>query len=167
MKDGDPAGDGKVCRMQHYESNACDRREWNGVWAARHAGGLTLLEVMIAIAVVVTAATAILCGLSAAYANERVSSEQIAAQNLARRMQEELMGVPFDDLIPNYDATSVTSGGLRALLNVNQAQPASGAPTLLRIQVRVRRLGEANDILSLVTLRSDRRAPRSAWLSSP
>ena len=77
------------------------------------------------------------------------------------------MGVPFDDLIPNYDATSVTSGGLRALLNVNQAQPASGAPTLLRIQVRVRRLGEANDILSLVTLRSDRRAPRSAWLSSP
>jgi len=124
---------------------------------------LTLLELAVALAVIAIAALGIVSYLSTGYAVDREATQTMAAQNLARRTMEELHEAPFSTLIQNYDLTQVTDGDLRALIRVEQLEPQVGTPSLLRLQVTVRRISDNRMLFRLVSLRADYRSPASAW----
>ena len=131
------------------------------------SGGFTLLEITVALAVIAIAALGVLSCLTTGYTIDREAADTITAQNLSRRVIEELLGAPFDDLIPNYDNTQVDNEGFRATIRAQQVLPAAGSPSLIRLQVAVRVDGDNRDLVKVVTLRSDHRAPASAWLTRP
>jgi hypothetical protein len=121
----------------------------------------------VALAVIAIAALGVLSCLTTGYTIDREAADTIAAQNLARRGMEELLSAPFDDLVPNYENTQVDDSGLRATIRAEQVLPLSGSPSLIRLQVTVRAIGETRDLVKVVTLRADHRAPSSAWLTRP
>ena len=133
----------------------------------RPEGGFTLIEITVALAVVAITALGVLSCLSTGYAVDREATNTMAAHNLARRVMEELLNAPFVDLITNYDNTQVVQDGLDANIKVERVLPATGTASLLRLQVAVRVSGGSRDLVKLVTLRANRRAPNSAWFTGP
>lgn len=128
-------------------------------------GGFTLLEITVALAIVTITAMGVMSCLTAGFTVDREATEAIASQNLARRLMEELLQAPFDGLMATYNNTQVSQDDLRAVIRVQQVAPPSGAPSLVRLQVAVRVNGDTSDMVKLVTLRADHRAPASAWRS--
>jgi hypothetical protein len=130
---------------------------------SKERGGWSTLEVALSVAVLVLAALGVLSCVTAGLAVDRESSDQIAAQNLARRLMDELLRVPFETMVASYDKTKVVTDDLEATLRVGPVAPAAGAPSLLRMTVTVRSVGQEFAIVSVTGLRADRRPPESAW----
>lgn len=139
----------------------------------RDAAGFTLIEIIIAMGVFSLTALGVVSGLSKSYEIDTDVSQQIEAQNFARHVMEELLiesfdVVTFEDMISSYNNTQVTSdnNNLQATLDIDQILPSSGAATLVRFQVTVTEPGDNEQLARIVTLRSQRQAPSSAWLSN-
>jgi type II secretory pathway pseudopilin PulG len=136
--------------------------------------GITLVEVVLALGIFSLTAMGIVSGLSQSYAIDTDLSEKVEAQNFARHIMEELLiesydVVTFEDMISNYDNTQIASNennNLVATLRIEKVMPASGEATLVRIQVTVANPGGDEQLARIVTLRSQRKAPSSAWLSN-
>lgn len=149
----------------HQRSNGWRRNPGRSM---ETGGGFTLLEVIIALVIVALAALGVASGMAGNYVVDREASLAMEAQNLAGQLVEELLVVPFDELITNFNGTVVTNAdnSLRGALSVVQVAPTVGAPSLIRIEVTVTPVGDATKVLSrTVTLRSDHSAPQSAWLT--
>jgi len=125
--------------------------------------GLTLLELAVTVAVIAIAALGIVSYISTGYAVDREATETLAAQNLARRVMEELQEAPFTTLIENFDRTQIVEGDLRAVIRIDQIEPQVGAPSLVRLQVTVQRRVDNRLLFRLLSLRADHRSPASAW----
>lgn len=74
--------------------------------------GFTLVEVAVSIAVLVIAASGLLGALVSSTSLGRVTHESAIAQQAARRVLEELQGVPFDEIFASYNASNLDDLGL-------------------------------------------------------
>lgn len=108
-------------------ANACRER------CARAGGraGFTIVEVMVAVVVLVIAIVGIVGSMLSAMALNRVNRETTIAQQAARRMVEEVSGVPFRDAYVIYNQEVGDDGGASmaergAGFAVNGLRPQNG-----------------------------------------
>lgn len=99
----------------------------------RRESGFTILEVMVAAAVLATALMGVLAALIAADTQVAVSQEHTVAMESARQMLEQLQGLPLAEVVRRYDTLATddpggagTAPGSR--FAVPGLQPVAGAP---------------------------------------
>jgi prepilin-type N-terminal cleavage/methylation domain-containing protein len=108
--------------------------------------GFSLLEMLIAFAIMATAATSLfLLGATTAVGNTR-SKEHAAASALAVDKIEELRNTPFDDIVPNSDAP--VSGSTFARTWTVSSTTVSGVPAK---DITVTVTGEPDITVALTT----------------
>lgn len=115
--------------------------------------GFTLIEVMIAAAVIAIVLIGVVSTLSTAFVADRVASESTRAQNYCRQTMETLMEQEFSTL-PTFNGSSIVRGTLSA--NIETTTVAVG---LVRVGVTVVSSAESDVRCQLVTLVADRSAP--------
>jgi len=115
--------------------------------------GFTLVEVMIAAAVIAIILIGVVSTFSTAFVADRVASEATQAQNYCRQTMETLMGQPFSTLA-SFNGTTLVRGSLRSTV-----ETATVAVGLVRVGVTVVSTAEPEVRSQLVTLVADRSAP--------
>ena len=130
----------------------------------RHEEGFTLLESLIALAILGFAIVAIVAALTTGTRATLIHSEQAVAESLARTQLEYVIGVkdyqfatpdgtnPYPPN-PSLDSTELTSGGWDLITNVTAVPGASTDDGLQRIIVNVIRNGK--QILTIATYKAD------------
>lgn len=85
-----------------------------GTKSTRRVGrrGFTIVEVMIAAAVLVIAISGLVGALVGSTSLGRVNRESALAEQAARRVLEELQGVPFAEVFATYNASTDDDAGL-------------------------------------------------------
>ena len=152
-----------LCPMTLPTRGSLGARGRRGGCAPCRTGGFTLLELRVALVVVTVTAVGVLSCVTAGYAVDRDATETLQAHNFSRRVVEELMAAPFDNLLTYYSYAYMTEEDLRATVRVQQVLPETGPASLVRIQVTVRALDGSQDLVKVVTQRADYSAPASAW----
>jgi prepilin-type N-terminal cleavage/methylation domain-containing protein len=109
--------------------------------SGRARGGFTLLEVLVATAIMAIATTTLLTALTTSLRNASRITDTDRAELLARQKMDELLATPYLPLNSEIDGgwdPSMTGGveaGWRAMTTVFEAPP--GAPPSMRVLERV------------------------------
>ncbi|MGE3164792.1 MAG: prepilin-type N-terminal cleavage/methylation domain-containing protein [Planctomycetota bacterium] len=97
----------------------------------RKNAGYTLMEVLVATALVAALALAVMASYSVAFAADRTAQQLLSAQNLAQNTMETISTTAFAQL-GSLDGASVTDGDLTGTISVDAI-----SSTLTRCEVRV------------------------------
>ncbi len=113
--------------------------------------GLSLVESLIAVAIVGTTAVVFVVALSTGSIAVRENNQEVVAQSLARTQLEYTKGYPYDPIPASYPTVNATAG---YAISVNVTATPDTDTDIQKITVTISREGE--DILTVVDYKVNR-----------